>query len=136
MGEASRRERMDRRQFLRCAGMVSAGLTMPRSAAALLAGSPGDGWRTFEVTSEIEVAEPAGVTRVWLPTPPAAATVYQKAGATTFSAPGGRARRLADAKSGATMIAAEWPEGVAPVLTATSRVATRDYAVDLSAPRL
>ncbi len=32
------------------------------------------------------------------------------------------------------MVWAEWPEGVRPVLTATSRFATRDIAVDLSKP--
>ena len=32
------------------------------------------------------------------------------------------------------IIAAEFPAGVKPVLTLTSRVATRDYVVDLSAP--
>ena len=32
------------------------------------------------------------------------------------------------------IVAAEFPAGVKPVLTLTSRIATRDYAVDLSAP--
>src|SRR5262245_14261955 len=124
---------MNRREFLRSAGVVSAGLTLP-GGAALLGASPDAPWRTFEVTSEIEIAEPSGVTRVWLPTPPAAATVYQKPGETRFTAPGGTARAVTHSKTGATMIAAEWPQGVAPVLSATCRVATRDYAVDLSAP--
>jgi hypothetical protein len=39
------------------------------------------------VTCEIEIAGQSGVTRVWLPTPLATATVYQKPGAATrFSA--------------------------------------------------
>jgi transglutaminase-like putative cysteine protease len=126
---------MNRREFLRCAGVVSAGLTLP-GASRLFAVRRADRWRTFEVTSEIEILKPSGVTRVWLPTPLETATVYQRpAGATTFAAPGGTAHAAVDRTTGATMIAAEWPEGVTPALTATSRVSTRDYAVDLAAAR-
>jgi transglutaminase-like putative cysteine protease len=79
------------------------------------------------------VLKPAGVTRVWLPTPPVAATPYQKpTGPTAFHADGGTARMAADARTGAAMIAAEWPDGIKPVLSATSRVAPRDYAVDVT----
>jgi transglutaminase-like putative cysteine protease len=125
---------VNRREFLRCAGVVSAGLSLP-GGSRLFASAPAERWRTFEVTSEIEVLEPRGITRVWLPVPPSAPTVYQKpAGAGTLSAPDGNARVAVDRSTGASMIAAEWPQGVNPILTATFAVSTRDYAVDLSAP--
>jgi transglutaminase-like putative cysteine protease len=125
---------MNRREFLRCAGVVSAGLSLP-GATRLLAARPEARWRTFEVTSEIELLRPSGVTRVWLPTPLDMATAYQKPdGPAKFSAPGGQARAATDPKTGATMIAGQWPDGVKPALTVTSRVSTRDYAVDLGAP--
>jgi transglutaminase-like putative cysteine protease len=126
---------MNRREFLRCAGAVSAGLALP-GAPSLFARAPADRWRTFEVTTEVEVLHPKGTTRVWLPSPPQTATAYQKpAGADSFVARGGKARVVVDPKTGARMIAAEWSNGVTPVMTAVSRVATRDYAVDLASPR-
>ncbi len=125
---------MNRRDFLRCAGVMSAGLALP-ARRALFASTPDRGWRTFEVTTDIEVLRPSGITRVWLPVPSRIATPYQKpAAADTFTAPGGRARLAIDARTAAAMIAAEWPEGVTPALTVRSRVSTRDVAVNLTAP--
>ena len=56
-----------------------------------------DGWRTFEVTSTVEVLKPAGMTRVWLPLPLMVETTYQKSLASTFHAEGGQAREEKDA---------------------------------------
>ena len=115
---------MNRREFLRRAGAVSAGLALP-GGSRLFAAAPTGSWRTFEVTTDIEVLRPSGVTRVWLPVPPRIATPYQKsAAADAFTAPGGKARLAVDSRTGAAMIAAEWPEGVKPALTVTSRVST------------
>jgi transglutaminase-like putative cysteine protease len=123
---------MNRREFLRCAGAVSAGLALP-GGSRLFAAAPTGSWRTFEVTTDIEVLHTSGVTRVWLPVPPRIATPYQKSAAVdAFLAPGGKARLAVDSPTGAAMIAAEWPQGVKPALTVTSRVSTRDHAVDLS----
>ena len=124
---------MDRREFLRCAGAMSAGLTLP-GGSRLFAFAASPGWRTFEVMTDVEVLHPSGITRVWLPVPSGVAASYQKSAAPdTFTAPGGKARLAVDARTGASMIAAEWPAGVKPVLTVTSRVSTQDHAVDLSA---
>jgi transglutaminase-like putative cysteine protease len=124
---------MNRRGFLRCAGAVSAGLALP-DRSRLFAFASGAAWRTFEVTTDVEILRPSGVTRVWMPVPARAATPYQKsAGADTFTATGGKARLVVDSRTGASMIAAEWPDGVKPALTVTSRVSTEDYTVDLSA---
>jgi transglutaminase-like putative cysteine protease len=56
---------------------------------------------------------------------------YQKDLGTTFKAEGGTSGIMSDAKYGAGMVWAEWPEGTRPVLVQTSRIATRDVAVDL-----
>jgi transglutaminase-like putative cysteine protease len=126
---------MTRREFLRCAGAVSAGLALPGTSSSF-ALAPAARWRTFEVTTDVEVLHPNGTTRVWVPLPARTATVYQKpAGADTFVAHGGTVRAVVDQKTGARMIAAEWPDGVKPLLTTTSLMATRDYAVDLAAAR-
>ena len=47
---------------------------------------------------------------------------------------GGTARIVESKADGLGIIAAEFPAGVKPVLTLTSRVATKNYAVDLSVP--
>jgi hypothetical protein len=55
---------MNRRHFLHTAGFVSAAVTFP-DAARLLAREPATdaaNWRTFEVTTRVEILKPAGVT--------------------------------------------------------------------------
>ena len=112
---------------------MSAALAIP-GGSRLIALVPSAIWRTFEVTTDVEIVRPAGVTRVWVPVPSRIATPYQKSEAPdTFAAADGKARLTSDPRTGATMIAAEWAAGVKPVLTVTSRVSTRDYVVDLSA---
>jgi transglutaminase-like putative cysteine protease len=126
---------MDRRDFLRYTGIASAGLTLPQAVGTVFAqANAGDRWRIFEVTTRVEVAKPSGITRVWVPTPLTQDTPYHKTLGNTFSAEGGTAVMSTDPKYGAGMVSAEWPAGVAPVLVHTSRFATRDIAVDLSAP--
>ena len=126
---------MDRRDFLRSAGMAAAGLAAPGSRSSFAASASPDGWRTFEIVTRAEVLEPAGATRIWVPAPLAAETPYQRAIATTFKAEGGTARLVpAESLDSVAMVAAEYPAGVKPVLTVTSRVSTRNHAVDLSSP--
>jgi transglutaminase-like putative cysteine protease len=125
---------MNRRDFLRSAGAVSAGLALPKVARlSALAEAPG-GWRSFEVTTRVEVLKASGTTLVWLPAALLRDTRFQKTLANDFHAEGGTAelvRRDADALG---IVAASFPAGVKPVLTLTSRIATKDHAVDLSAP--
>jgi len=127
---------MHRRDFLRSAGAVTAGLAWPaaRSTFAETAATR-DGWRTFEIVTRAEVLEPSGPTRLWVPAPLGAETPYQKAIATTFKAEGGTARLVpATTLDSVALVAAEYPAGVKPVLTVTSRAATRNFDVDLALP--
>jgi len=125
---------MDRREFLQSAGVVSASLALPKSARLLaLVQSPG-AWRTFEVTASVEVLKPSGTTRVWLPAALLRDTVFQKTLANDFRAEGGKAELVENKADALGIVAATFPAGVKPVLTLTSRVSTRDYAVDLSTP--
>jgi transglutaminase-like putative cysteine protease len=122
---------MNRRHFLHSFGAATAALALPRTSRGLAAPEAG-GWRTFEVTTAVEVLKPAGPTRVWLPLP-LAETSYQKSLGNTFDAGGGRAREENDADTGTRILAADWAEGVRPALTLTSRVRTRDRATDFAA---
>jgi transglutaminase-like putative cysteine protease len=123
---------MDRRDFLRGAGTVAAGLALPRTLRAQPAAARD--WRTFQVVTRVEVLDPAGVTRVWVPAALATETPYQRTLGNEFTAEGGTARLVAPAGADAlAMVAAEFPAGVKPVLVVTSRVSTRNYTVDLGA---
>jgi transglutaminase-like putative cysteine protease len=126
---------MNRRDFLRSAGVASASLTLPKTAR-LFAGTAAPGsWRTFEVTTRVEVLTSSGSTRVWLPAALFGDTPFQQTLANRFSAEGGIAKMVEGKYDGLGIIAAEFPAGVKPLLTLTSRIATRDYAVDLSASK-
>ena len=126
---------MNRRDFLRSAGVVSATLAFPKAERLFALGeTPGGEWRTFEVTTRVEVLKPSGPTLVWLPAALIRETPYQKTLANQFSAEGGTAEMVEQKADALGIIAAKYPAGVAPVLTLTSRVSTKNRAVDLSAP--
>ena len=126
---------MDRRDFLRFSGLASAGMAFPGAITSAFADvAPGDNWKLFEVTTRVEILKPDGVTRVWLPTPLSWDTEYQKGLGNVFKAEGGTSGVSTDWKSGTRLVWAEWPAGVAPVLTHVQRFATRDVAVDFTKP--
>ncbi len=126
---------MRRRDFLRIAGLSTSGLVLPSAVSRAFAQSPADRWRTFEVTTRVEVLNPAGKTRVWLPTPLTVDTPYQKSLGSTFKAEG--AAGNAAFRPGLGPRGWSGPSGrrgAKPVLTLVSRFATRDVAVDLAKP--
>jgi transglutaminase-like putative cysteine protease len=69
---------------------------------------------------------------VWLPGALLNETPFQRTLSNEFSAEGGTARIVKASADGIGIVAAEFPAGAKPVLALTSRVATRDYAVDLA----
>ena len=126
---------MDRRDFLRITGIASTSIMYPTLAPPAFAQSTtGENWRVHEVTTQVEVLKPLGITRVWVPTPLTQDTPFHKTLANEFKAEGGTSGIVMEGKYGAGMVWAEWPDGVKPVLTHTSRFATRDFVVDLSKP--
>jgi transglutaminase-like putative cysteine protease len=114
---------------------MSASLAFPETARLLAQSATSGNWRTFEVTTRVEILKFSGATRVWPPAPLIGKTPYQKTLSNEFTAAGGTARIVEGSADALGIIAAEFPAGVKPVLTLTSRVATRNYAVDLSAHR-
>jgi transglutaminase-like putative cysteine protease len=125
---------MNRRDFLRSAGVVSASLALPKTGRLFAQGATSGTWRTFEVTTRAEVLKPSGTTLVWLPAALISETPFQRTLANRFSAEGGTAEIVESKDDALGIIAAKFPAGVRPVLTLTSRIATKDWAVDLSAP--
>jgi transglutaminase-like putative cysteine protease len=125
---------MKRRDFLFSTGAISAGLALP-SLRELFAEEPSsNGWRTFEVTTRVEVLKPTGTTRVWLPAGLISQTPYQRTLANNYRAEGGIARMVGNKADALGIVAAEFQAGVKPVLMLTSRIATRNIAVNLTAP--
>ena len=126
---------MDRRTFLQSAGVVSASLAFPGSRRLLgLADGPGDAWRTFEVTTRVEILKPSGPTRVWLPTALLGETPFQKTLSNEFHAEGGSADLVEKKEDALGIVSAKFPEGVRPIVTLTCRASTRNFTVDLSSP--
>jgi transglutaminase-like putative cysteine protease len=125
---------MNRRDFLRSAGMVTASLASSKRRWSFAQGRTLGRWRTFEVTTRAEVLKYSGTTRLWLPAALISQTPFQKTLANTFNCEGGSARIVESEADALGIIAAEFPAGVKPILTLTSRIETRNWAVDLSTP--
>jgi len=122
---------VNRRDFLRSASVMSAGLAVSsRSFGDTAAASR---WRTFEVTTRIEILKPSGATRVWVPAALSADTPYQKTLGNTVTAKGGKAELVQKNRADALgIVSAVFPRDVQPLVEMTSRVSTRDRSVDLT----
>jgi hypothetical protein len=114
---------VNRREFLASAVLV------PRIAQSLTT----EGWRLFEIGTHVHVQNARGITRAWLPTP-LVGMPYQQTLGDTYHAEGGTSVMVES--EDVDMLFTEWPAGADPILTMTSRVATRDHAVDLATPRV
>src|SRR5439155_19904707 len=115
---------MNRRDFLRWAGVLSATLAFPKTGRLFAQGGTPGSWRTFEVMVRVEVLKPSGTTLVWLPAALISKTPYQVTLANRFSAEGGIAELVESKAEGLGIVSAKFPAGVRPVLTLTSRIAT------------
>ena len=123
---------MNRRDFVRSAGIVSASLALPKTGRLLAESTPSSDWRTFEVTTHVEVLKLSGKTRIWVPAALLGQTPFQKTFSNTFNAEGGTARTVERKSDALGIIAAEFPAGVKPVFSVTSRIVTKNCGVDLS----
>jgi transglutaminase-like putative cysteine protease len=101
---------------------------------ALAEDSNSSNWRTFELKTRVDILKSAEPTRVWLPAALLGETPFQKTLSNEFTAEGGVATMVEAKADGLGIIVAEFPAGVNPILTLTSRVATSDYAIDFSTP--
>ena len=122
---------MNRRTFIYSSAVASARLALPRSSR-LFASTGESGWRTFEVTTRVEVLNSSGATFVWLPAALLKETRYQKTLSNTFQAEGGTAELVVNKEDEYGIVAGKFPEGARPVLTLTSKVSTRDVSVDVA----
>jgi len=92
-----------------------------------------DGWRTFEVTTEMRLVRP-GRSQAWIPLPAVTSDWIRPLG-NTWSTNAATARVVRDPAWGAQLLALTWDGAdVAPAVTVHSRVTTRDRRVDLAKP--
>jgi transglutaminase-like putative cysteine protease len=124
---------MKRRDFLQSAGIVSVGLAFAKAERLFSEVTTLDPWRTFQVTTRVEVLKTSGTTRIWVPAALISETPFQKTLTNTFTCEGGTAKMVESKSDALGIIAAEFPAGVKPILTVTSKIATKDCAVDLTA---
>ena len=131
---------MNRRDFLRSASIVSVSAVLPPMISATKCGhlfakrADTVTWRTFEIITRAEVLKPSGPTRIWLPAALINNTAFQKTLANNFTAEGGSVKLVENQPDSLGIVVAEFPAGAKPVLTLTSRVSTKDYTIDFSAP--
>ncbi|NRF70296.1 transglutaminase domain-containing protein [Aquincola sp. S2] len=91
-----------------------------------------EAWRSFEITTTVNIAEAQGTTRIWLPVP-SLETDYQRSLDNAWSGNAAVAQLLSDPARGARVLYAEFPAAVKqPALQLISRVQTRNRAVDWS----
>ncbi|MDT8991319.1 transglutaminase domain-containing protein [Curvibacter sp. APW13] len=131
-----------RRAFLQTSAAAVSASAFPLSALAQSAApaapasrtftpTPGT-WRTFEVTTRVDIAKPQGATKVWLPIP-SINSEWQRSLESSYSS-NGQARAAVDGKYGARMLQVEFAASEAkPFVELTSRIQTQSRAQDLSA---
>ena len=125
-----------RRIFLLNLASATAAAALPATSLAQnaspaerqFAPQPGN-WRTFEVTTRVDIPKTQNATRVWLPVP-SVNTDWQQSLESAYVT-NGKARMTDDEKYGARILYVEFAEGEAkPYVELTSRVKTHNRAVD------
>lgn len=125
---------MKRREFLTYASGAAVTAAFSKVGHTLAQEPATTGWRTFEVITKVEVLKPSGVTRIWLPAALVSETPFQKTIANEFKAEEGTAKLIKSTADALGVVAAEFPAGTKPVVILTSKIATKNYTVDLSRP--
>ncbi len=124
---------LHRRTFLKSVGLAAVAAPLARQAFAAdapFAPTPGAA-RTFELVTRIELADAKGGARAWIPVPAQDHGDWFKAEGSQFTGNAAKASLKRDGASGAAFVEAAWTDEAAPVLEVTSRVSSRDRAIDL-----
>jgi transglutaminase-like putative cysteine protease len=128
-------EAVKRRIFLKQGLTVSAGLILSGMPKLMRLARADDRmpWRTFEVTTRVEIIDAVGAPRTWVPLPILNDTDYFKRQGDTWTGNYKTVRSVQYDAHGTGMLFAEWSASKdVPVLEVTSRFMTRDRYVDLS----
>lgn len=103
-----------------------------RVAAAALPDQPVASWRTYDLTTRIEIRRTSGGTRLWLPLAMFKDTAWQRALNHNWQGNFERAGIYRDPAAEMEVFTAEWKDGVQPELELLSQVETQDRHFDVS----
>ena len=127
---------MDRRSFLASTAAFPLASAFPSRAVAQdrsFAPAPGS-WRTFEVTTRLEIAEAGAGTQAWVPVPVVDAP-WQRSLDSHWTGNLRDAALRTDASSGARMVHATWADAErVPQIEVVSRFQAQDRRHDWAAP--
>jgi hypothetical protein len=123
---------MNRRTLLQANGSIWAGLVLTGATPALARTLSSGEWRAFEVVTTVELLQPKGESRIWLPAVLTRNAPYQRTLSNHFTAAGGTARLTEDKRNALGIGSATYPVSTKPRLTLASRVLLKNYPVDLS----
>ncbi len=123
---------MDRRRFLQVAGMAFPMLSLAARKGVAFADAGASAWRVFDVTTHVEILNPSGVTRIWVPVSLIENAPFQRTVSVTWQCPEGAAKTFKDHDQALGVVRAEFPAGKKAAFTVTNRVATRDWSADVS----
>ncbi len=130
---------MRRRHFWGSAFAATAAFALPRVAGALPMLDPfspqPDRWRTFDLTTTIELAGVTGPAAAWVPVPALSAASWIKPAASRWKTNATSVKLVRDPASGTSMVYAQWTSAAAaPAIAIVSRVATRDRTTNFAKP--
>ena len=126
---------LTRRDVMKAGAAVSAAAMLPSwPARAEFAPQPGT-WRKFELSTHLNIANPAGSTQAWIPLPAFSDPSWFKPEGSTWQTNAKTAEIVRDDKYGAEFLHVVWAEGEsAPTVEVKSTFATQSRAFDLSKP--
>ncbi len=125
-----------RRELLKGGAALSAVSVLPNVtfAQSLLALAPG-AWRTFQIVTRLEIAKPDGKVQAWVPLPAVNEADWFLSKGSEWKTNAASAQVKHDPKYGAEMLHVLWADDEkAPSVEVTSRVSTRNRAIDLAKP--
>ncbi len=132
---------VDRRELFKAGVAMAAAAALPRAAQAYDAlqtqvkfdPAPGP-WRSFHVVTRVEIAGANAKAQAWIPVPAVDEQAWFKSLGSEWTT-NGRAVLVRDPKYRAEMLHVEWADtNESPLVEVTSRIATRDRAVDFAKP--
>jgi transglutaminase-like putative cysteine protease len=121
---------MNRRAFLKSSSAAALAATLPLPGALA---APIQGWRSYEITTHVEILQPRGVSRAWIPLPAVDNNEWHQSLGNAWTGNAQRMQIVSDGKYGVEMLYAEWQAGVPnPHVEVTSRIRTRDRTIDVA----
>jgi transglutaminase-like putative cysteine protease len=126
---------VDRRDLLKTAIAASAAVALPTATRAEIIFQPQPGaWRNFHVVTRLEILNAEGRTQAWIPVPAVNERDWFRSLGNDWTSNGSTVLRR-DPQYGAEMLHVEWQDSEkSPVVEVTSRIATRDRAIDFAEP--